>query len=50
VQKVAYPSMSATVPLNDRTLPWIPALIPATVGGAGVVTSDNAAETVSLPQ
>jgi len=50
VQKVAYPSMSATVPLNDRTLPWIPALIPATVGGAAVVTSDNAAETVSLPQ
>ena len=50
VQKVAYPSMSATVPLNDRTLPWIPALIPATVGGAAVVTSDNAAEAVSLPQ
>ena len=50
VQKVAYPSMSATVPLNDRTLPWIPWLIPATVGGAAVVTSDNAAEAVSFPQ
>jgi hypothetical protein len=50
LQKVAYPSMSATLPLNDRTLPWIPWLIPATVGGAAVVTSDNAAEAVSFPQ
>ena len=50
VQKVAYPSMSATLPLNDRTLPWIPWLIPANVGGAAVVTSDNAAEAVSFPQ
>jgi hypothetical protein len=50
LQKVAYPSMSASLPLNDRTLPWIPWLIPATVGGAAVVTSDNAAEVVSFPQ
>jgi hypothetical protein len=50
LQKVAYPSMSATLPLNDRTQPWIPWLIPATVGGAAVVTSDNAAEAVSFPQ
>jgi len=50
VQKVAYPSMTATLPLNDRTLPWIPSLIPASVGGAAVVTSDNAAEVVSFPQ
>jgi hypothetical protein len=42
--------MSASVPLNDRTLPWIPWLIPATVGGAAIVTSDNAAEALSFPQ
>lgn len=50
VQKVAYPSMSSSVLLNDRVLPWIPSLIPATVGGAAVVTSDNAAEAVSFAQ
>lgn len=50
IQKVAYPSMGSSVVLDDRSSPWIPWLIPATVGGAAVVTSDNMAEAVLLAQ
>lgn len=50
VQRVAYPSMSSTVVLQQRPAAWIPWLIPATVNGAAVVASDNAQEGVSIPQ
>jgi hypothetical protein len=50
VQKVAYPSLASTVVLSQQPAQWIPWLIPATVNGVAVVTSDNAAEAISFPQ
>lgn len=49
VQKVAIPSMASSVVLT-KSGSWTPWLIPATVGGVPVITSDNAAESISIPQ
>jgi hypothetical protein len=51
IQKVQYPLTSnASVVLNQRPARWVPWLIPAVVNGANVITSDNAADAVALPQ
>ena len=51
IQKVQYPLTSNTsVVLNQRPARWVPWLIPAVVNGANVITSDNAADAVALPQ
>ncbi len=49
-QKVAYPALTASIVLHQRPARWIPWLIPATVGGMSVITSDNAADAISIPQ
>lgn len=48
VQKVSYPAMTSSVVLNERPAQWIPWLIPASVNGVTVITSDNLADGVSV--
>lgn len=50
VQRVAYPSLTSQIVLYQRPREWIPWLIPATVNRSLVVTSDNGADGVSIPQ
>ena len=50
IQKVAYPSLSSSIVLNTRTSRWIPWIIPAEVDGATMITSDNRADTIHIPQ
>ena len=50
VQKISYPALVSSVVLNKRPAQWIPWLIPAVVNGESIVTSDNVADGVSIPQ
>ena len=50
LQRVAFPSLTSSIPVNQEPAQWIPWVIPATVNGAAVITSDNAADGVSVPQ
>jgi hypothetical protein len=50
LQKVEYPSLASSVVLSERPAPWIPWVIPAVVSGANVITSDNRADALSVPQ
>jgi hypothetical protein len=50
VQKVTFPGLISSVVLNQRPAQWIPWLIAATVNGVNVITSDNLADSVSIPQ
>jgi hypothetical protein len=50
VQRVAYPALTSSVMFNQRPAQWIPWLIPAVVNGTNVITSDNLADSISLPQ
>ena len=50
IQKVQWPNLVTSVVLNQRPAQWIPWILPATVGGQSVITSDDAASGVSVPQ
>jgi hypothetical protein len=50
VQRVSFPTLNSTVVINQRPMQWIPWLVPAVVGNAAVITSDNASDGISVPQ
>ncbi len=50
VQKISYPALASSVVLNKRPAQWIPWRIPAVVNGENIVTSDNVADGISMPQ
>jgi len=50
VQKVPWSDRSSTVPLSQRPAQWFQWLIPATVSGQSVMTTDGASFGVSRPQ
>ncbi len=50
IQKVLWPSLTSSVPLLQRQANWFPWLIPATVNGQNVMTSEDASVNVSVPQ
>jgi len=50
IQRIAYPSLTSSVVLNQRPAQWIPWLIPASINGANIIASDNAADGISIPQ
>jgi hypothetical protein len=50
LQKVMLANLQSSVVVSQRPGQWIPWIIPATVSGAPVITSDNAADNISVPQ
>lgn len=50
VQRVTYPALASSVVSNQRPAQRIPWPIPAVVGRTHVITSDNAADAISLPK
>ncbi|MDB5936336.1 MAG: hypothetical protein JWQ01_3680 [Massilia sp.] len=48
VQKIMWPTLASTVPLNKRPAQWVAWLIPTTVGGQNAVASDDAAAGLSI--
>jgi hypothetical protein len=50
VQKVTWPGLVSTIPVKQRPAQWIPWLIPTSVNGQAVVTSENKAFTTQIPQ
>ena len=50
VQRVAWPSLVSTVPLQQRPAQWIPWIIATTsAGGSAIIASDDAAAGVAIP-
>ena len=41
IQKVSWPSLNYSTPVLDRSLNWIPWIIPSVIDGKNVITSDN---------
>ena len=41
IQKVSWPSLNSSTPVLDRSLNWIPWIIPSVIDGKNVITSDN---------
>lgn len=50
IQKIIYPSLESSVVLNNNTKKWIVWIIPSTIDGKAVITSDNLAEDFSVLQ
>ena len=50
VQRVSWPSLSSSVPLQQRPGAWFQWLIPASVNGQSVVASEDAGAGVTVPQ
>jgi hypothetical protein len=48
VQKVTWPALASTVPLNTRPAQWVPWLIPTAVGGQNAVAGDDAAAALTV--
>lgn len=50
IQKVSYPALTSSVVLNQRPARWVPWLIPARVNGTDIITSDDSANAISIPE
>jgi hypothetical protein len=50
VQKILWPSLSSTIPVNLRPARWIPWIIPTNINGVDVIASDDASVDGSIPQ
>lgn len=50
VQKVNWPSLMSTIPLNERPERWVPWIIPSILNKGKFITTDNAADGVTIPQ
>lgn len=48
VQKVQWPSLASSVVLRQRPAQWFPWLIPTVVNGQQLITTDNAADGISI--
>lgn len=50
LQRVAWPSLLSTVPLQERPAQWIPWIIATTsANGSAIVSSDDAAHGLAVP-
>lgn len=50
IQKVQWPNLTSTVPLLERPAQWFQWIIPSTINGQNVISSEDASVNVSIPQ
>lgn len=50
LQKVTWPALSSTIPLQTRSQGWVDWIIPSTSGGQPVIVSDSLSKNLSVPQ